>query len=329
MHCRTFLSIVASAIAGAAILAAPAAAQDYPQRPVTVIVPYVAGGPTDVTIRIITARMAPLLGQQVVIENVGGAGGATGTLRAARAPADGYTLLGHQTGLASISALYPRLGFDAERELVAVGLVNRSYSFLVGRKTLPASTMAELLAWMKGPGRPAKFAHPGVGSLAHLTAVMLTQAAGVEVDLVPYRGGAPAMNDIVAGHVDLVMAAPTLSVPLITAGTIKAFAGGAAKARDLLPQVPSFADVGLAVADLDFWQGLFAPAATPRPIVERLNAALREALMHPEVRKSFADIGAEAYPPERQTPQAAAALLAHEIQVLGRVIRDNKLEGSP
>jgi tripartite-type tricarboxylate transporter receptor subunit TctC len=325
---HSVLSTIAVALAGLAALAA-ASAQDYPQRPVTVIVPYVAGGPTDATIRIITSRMSPILGQQIVIENVGGAGGATGTLRAARAAPDGYTLLGHQTGLATISALYPRQGFDAERELAAIGLVNRSYSFLVGRKSLPARTIAELMAWMKGPGRPARFAHPGVGSLAHLTAVMLAQAASVEVDLIPYRGGAPAMNDLVAGHVDLVMAAPTLSVPLITSGAIKVFAGGAAKARDLLPQVPSFADVGLGEADLDFWQALFAPAGTPRPIVDRLNAVLREALAHPDVKKAFADIGAEAYPPEWQTPEAAAALLGREVRVLGQVIRDNKIQASP
>jgi putative tricarboxylic transport membrane protein len=325
---RSVLASLAATLTGLAAIGA-ASAQDYPQRPITMIVPYVAGGPTDVTIRIISNRMSTILGQQIVIENVGGAGGATGSLRAARSAPDGYTLLGHQTGLATISALYPKLGFDAEKELVTVGLVNRSYSFLVGRKSLPASTTAELVAWMKGPGRPARFAHPGIGSLAHLTAVMFAQAAGAEVNLIPYRGGGPAMNDLVAEHVDILWAAPTLSVPLITTGAIKAFAGGAAKSRDLLPHVPSLADVGYGETDLEFWQGLFAPAGTPRPIVDRLNGALREALAHPEVQKSFADIGAAAYPPEQQTPEAAAALLGREVRVLGKVIHDNKIQDTP
>ncbi|MCC6778951.1 MAG: tripartite tricarboxylate transporter substrate binding protein BugD [Hyphomicrobiales bacterium] len=328
MKRRLLMGAIALGLVGAAAPIA-ARAQDYPQRPITLIVPYVAGGPTDVTMRIITTRMSAILGQQIVIENVGGAGGATGSLRAARAAPDGYTLLGHQNGLATIPALYPKLGLEVEKELAAIGLVNRSYSFLIGRKSLPADSAAELVAWMKGPARPARFAHPGIGSLAHLMAVMIAQAAGVEASFVPYRGGGPAMNDLVAEHVDVLIAAPTLSVPLINRGAIKVFAGGAAKAAGLLPQVPSFAAVGLGEADLDFWQALFAPAGTPRPIIDRLNAALREALLHPDVVRSFTDIDAVAYPRDQQTPEAATALLAREIAVLGKVIRDNKIQDTP
>src|SRR5215211_871111 len=302
-------------------------AQDYPQRPITVVVPYVAGGPTDAAIRIVANRMSVILGQQMVIENVGGAGGATGTMRVARAGPDGYTLLGHQTGIATLPALFPHLGIDIEKELTAIGLVNGSYSFLVGRKSLPANTVPELVAWMKGPGRPARFAHPGVGSLAHLTAVMFSQIAGAEVNLIPYRGGGPAMNDLVAEHVDLLWAAPTLSVALINAGSIKAFAAGAAKRPELLSSVPSLQQVGFGATDIVFWQALLAPAATPVPIIRRLYAALREALAHPEVLKGFEDTGATAFPPEQQTPEAANALIHQDIVRLGHVIRDNKIQG--
>jgi tripartite-type tricarboxylate transporter receptor subunit TctC len=304
----------------------PATAQDYPQRPITVVVPYVAGGPTDAAIRIITNRMSVILGQQMVIENVAGAGGATGSLRVARAAPDGYTLLGHQTGLTTIPALFPNMGLDVEKDLTPIGLVNGSYSFIVGRKSLPANTIPELVAWMKGPGKPARFAHPGVGSLAHLTAVMFGQIAGAEINLIPYRGGGPAMNDLVAEHVDLLWAAPTLSVPLMQTGKIKPFAAGAAKPRDLMPGVPWLQDVGFGDTDILFWQALLAPASTPAPIIQRLNAALREALVHPEVQKGFADTGATAFPPERQTPEAAAALIRQDIERLGKVIHENKIQ---
>jgi tripartite-type tricarboxylate transporter receptor subunit TctC len=304
-------------------------ADDYPSRVITIVVPYVAGGPTDAAIRVAIQRMGANLGQQVIIENVGGAGGTTGTMRVARATPDGYTLLAQQTGIATIPGLYPQLPLDVNNDLVPIGMINRNYSFLVGRKTLPANTVAELKAWMQGPGRPAKFAHPGVGSAGHINAVVTAQALGAEVTLVPYRGGAPAMNDLMAGHVDLVWAASTLAVAQIKAGAIKPFTVGSGKPADLLPEVPPLDKVGLGQLDHPFWQALFAPAGTPAPIIRKLNGALRAALAAPEVRKAYADTGASSYPAEQQTPEFAAALVRRELDRITQVIRDNKIQSGP
>lgn len=301
-------------------------AEQYPNRVITIVVPYVAGGPTDAAIRVATARMGMALGQQVIIENVGGAGGTTGTLRVARAAPDGYTLLAQQTGLTTIPGLYPQLPIDIAKDLTAIGMVNRNYSFLVGRKSLPVNTLPELKAWMQGPGKPAKFAHPGVGSAGHINAVVTAQTLGAEVTLVPYRGGGPAMNDLVAGHVDLVWAASTLAVEQIRAGAIKPFTVGSGKPPELFPEVPPLSKFGLEQIDSPFWQALFAPAGTPAPIVAKLNAALREALASPEVQRAYSDTGASTYSPNEQMPEFANDLVRRELARITQVIRDNKIQ---
>ena len=303
--------------------------ENFPDRVITIVVPYVAGGPTDAAIRVVTERMGSVLGQQVIIENVGGAGGTTGTLRVARAAPDGYTLLAQQTGIATIPGLYAQLPLDVVKDLAPIGMINRNFSFLVGRKSLPANTVAELKAWMQGPGKPARFAHPGVGSSGHINAVVTAQAFGAPVTLVPYRGGGPAMNDLVAGHVDLVWAASTLAVEQIRTGAIKPFTVGSGKPPDLFPEVPPLKDVGLEQIDFPFWQALFAPAGTPPAIVGKLNAALRTALASPEVQRAYSDTGASTYPLEEQTPEFAASLVAREVERITAVIRENKIQATP
>jgi tripartite-type tricarboxylate transporter receptor subunit TctC len=246
-----------------------------------------------------------------------------------RAAPDGYTLLANQTGIASMPALYPNLQLNVERDLAPIGLLNGTYSFLVGRKSLPANSMPELIAWMKGPGAPAKFAHPGVGTLAHLTCFIFASASGTTINLIPYRGGGPAMNDLVGEQVDLLWAAPVLSNPLIETGKIKVFAGGAGKRAPSLQHVPTLEQVGFGPADILYWQGLFAPAGTPAPIVDKLNAALREALGTAEVQKAYADVGTEVFPPDQQTPGAAAALLHRHVRELDKVVRENGIQAAP
>ncbi|MCC7346437.1 MAG: hypothetical protein IT538_03475 [Variibacter sp.] len=209
--------------------------------------------------------------------------------------------------------------------MAAIGMINRNYSFLVGRRDLPAKTVAELKAWMQGPGKPARFAHPGVGSAGHINAVVTAQTLGAEVTLVPYRGGGPAMSDLVAGHVDLVWAASTLAVEQIRAGAIKPFTVGSGKPAHLFPEVPQLKEVGLEALDWPFWQALFAPAGTPKPILAKLNAALNTALAAPEVQKAYADTGASTYPPEQQTPEFAQNLVRMELERITKVIRDNKI----
>ena len=181
--------------------------------------------------------MSEILGQQFVVENVPGAGGITGAARVARAEPDGYTLLIHQTEFAIQPALDKGLPFNLERDLIAVGLVNRSNFFLVGRKSLPANNMNELVSWMRNSSTPAKFAHPGVGSLGHLATIVLARSTNVDVNPIPYRGVGPAMNDLVAGHVDLLCAGSVSAVPLIKSGTIKAYAFANDKRSDLIPEI--------------------------------------------------------------------------------------------
>lgn len=304
-----------------------ASAQDYPQRFITMVAATAPGGPGDTAARTIADRMSAILGQQIVIENVPGAGGVTGAARVAHAEPDGYTLLIHQTGITIAPALYPKLNFSVEKDLAAVGMVNTSYSFLVGRKSLPADTLPELVKWMKG--HPAKFAYPGLGSLGHLTTVLFAKAVGAKIDAIPYRGIGPIMNDIVGGHVDLVWAGAASSAPLIKAGTVKAYAFGTSKRSPLIPDVPSASELGYPEVDIPFWHALFVPAGTPRPIIEKLNAALRETLADPKVKKAYADTGVEAFPSEQLTPDAATAFVGSEINRWRKVISENNIQAEP
>ena len=190
-------------VAGWALPPAGSQAQTYPSRPVTLVVPFAAGGATDAIARILNDSMTQSLGQQVVVETVGGAGGMIGAARVARAAPDGYTILLHQVGLAAGMTLYPNPSFDAEKDLTGIGLVNTSSSVIAGRKALPPNNMAELVQWMKQPGQNTKVAHAGVGAFGHLCGVLFVQDIGATADQIPYRGGGPALNDLVAGHADL------------------------------------------------------------------------------------------------------------------------------
>ena len=314
---------------GWALSAGSALAQDYPHRIITLVVSAAAGGPGDNAARLIADRMSTALGQQVVVENVPGAGGVTGTSRVAHAAPDGYTLLVQQTGIAITPFIYSNLNFDVARDLTPVGLVNSSYSFLVGRKDLPPSTMPELVAYMKGPGHPLKFAHPGTGTLGELISVMLAKSVGTDVNLIPYRGGGPAMNDVLGGHVDLVWAASSTSAPLIKAGSVKAYAYGAGKRYASIPDVPSITELGYPELDIRFWHALFAPAATPKPIIDKLNAALRETLADPEVMKRYERTGVEPFPPEQRSVEAANAFFQAELKRWKQVIAENNIKPVP
>jgi tripartite-type tricarboxylate transporter receptor subunit TctC len=312
----TLLGGAAALVAGS-MLAAGAAAQTYPTRPITLVVPFPPGGATDAIARIIQDSMSQSLGQQLVIENIGGAGGMIAAGRAARAAPDGYTVLLHQVALAAGMTLYSNLGFDAEKDFVSIGLINTAASTLAARSTLPPNNIAELVRWMKEPGQNPKIAHPGVGSFGHL--------AGVTVTQVPYRGAGPALNDLLAGVADLSSISAVVAGPLVKAGKIKGYAiiGRARFAG--LPDLPTMGEVGYKKLDLDFWHMLLAPAGTPGPIVERLNAALRHALADAKVRKVFEEGGMDVFAPEEQTPQAARALLTREVKLWGGVIRANNI----
>jgi tripartite-type tricarboxylate transporter receptor subunit TctC len=320
------LRICASLLLTACLMAAgTAAAQNYPARPITLIVPYPPGGATDAISRIIQDSMSKSLGQQIVIENVGGAGGMIAATKAARAAPDGYTILIHQVALAAGMTMYKNLTFNAERDFVTVGLINTAASTWAARADLPPNNVAELVRWMKEPGRHAKVAHPGVGSFGHLAGVLVAQELGASVTQVPYRGAGPALNDLLAGQVDMSSQSAVQAGPLIKAGKLKAYAiiGRARFAG--LPDLPTMGELGYKKLELDFWHMLLAPAGTPRPIVERLNAALRSALADARVKKTFADGGMDRFPEDQWTPEAAGALLKRELKLWGDVIRANNI----
>jgi tripartite-type tricarboxylate transporter receptor subunit TctC len=331
---REFIALIGGAAAwplAAAFLAAgisvtgPASAQTYPSRPITLVVPYPPGGATDAIARIIQDSMSQSLGQQIVVENIGGAGGMIAAARAARAAPDGYTVLLHQVALAAGMTLYPNLAFDAQKDFVPIGLINTAASTLAARPTLPPNDIAELVRWMKAPGQNVKIAHAGVGSFGHLAGVLIAEEIGASVTQVPYRGAGPALNDLLASVADLSSISAVVAGPLVKAGKIKAYAIIGRTRFAGLPELPTMGEVGYKNLDLDFWHMLLVPAATPRPIVDRLNAALRHALADARVRKTFDEGGMDVFPADQQTPEAAGALLKRELKLWGEVIRANNI----
>jgi len=269
--------------------------------------------------------MTQSLGQQIVIENIGGAGGMIAATKAARAAPDGYTILIHQVALAAGMTMYKNLSFDAEKDFVTIGLINNAASVWAGRADLPPANMTELVKWMKEPDRNAKIAHPGVGSFGHLAGVLVAQELGATVTQVPYRGAGPALNDLLAGQVDMPSQSAVQSAPLVKAGKLKGYAIiGRARLRGL-PDLPTMGELGYKKLELDFWHMLLAPGGTPRPIVDRLNAALRHAMADERVKRVFAEGGMDPFPPGQETPEAAAALLKSELKLWGDVIRANNI----
>jgi tripartite-type tricarboxylate transporter receptor subunit TctC len=322
----TFTRAFAAALFAACTLAiGSASADDYPNRPVTMIVAFPPGGADDASARIIQDAMQRALGQTIVVQNIGGAGGMIAADKAAHADPDGYTIILHQDALAAGMALYPNHTFDAEKDFAPIGLVNTTINTIAGRPTLPANNFKELLRWMKEPGRSAKVGHPGVGSFGHLGEVLVFQEMGVKVTQVPYRGAGPALIDLLAGQVDLGPISAVVAQPLVKSGKLKAYAVIGTKRFAGLPELKTMAELGYKSLDIDFWHMLLAPAGTPRPIIDKLNAALRVALADPKVKKLYADGGLDQYPPDQETPEAAAALLKREIKRWGDVVRSNHI----
>jgi tripartite-type tricarboxylate transporter receptor subunit TctC len=311
-----------------ALACAPMAhAQAYPERPITLVVPYAAGGGTDAVGRAIGESMSTALGQQVVIENAGGGGGTIGAARVARAAPDGYTILLHQPGLAAAVALYPNMGFNPAKDLVGVGRVNVGPLMIVGRSSLPADDMKGLVAWAKSTNRPLKFGHPGAGSMGHFCGALMAKATGAPIDLVPYRGGGPAMADTIAGHIDLTCVGLNFGVEQMQAGTLKGFG---ITSGEVSPAAAKVEPLGKAYPELDlpYWHALFAPAGTPAPIIEKLNAALQKSFSDARVLKVFELNGMTLYPDDQRRPAAATELLSSEIKRLGELVRSQNIQVS-
>jgi tripartite-type tricarboxylate transporter receptor subunit TctC len=303
----------------------PAIASDaYPTRPVTIVVPYPPGGPTDTYARLIAEAMGRVLGQQFVVENIGGAGGTIGTGKAATAKPDGYTLLVHQVGLPIGAALYRNLNHDAANDLAGVGLINYGPALVIGRKSLPADNLTDLVKWMGQPGQRVRFAHAGVGSLAHFCGILFADAFKVEVDHIPYRGGGPALNDVIAGHVDLNCAS-LVAGDHVRSGAIKGFGVSSKERSKALPDVPSFVEAGYPGMEINSWHALFTRAGTPTAIVAKLTDALQKALKDEKVVTTFDRTGVVIYPAAQQTPEAAMTILKDEIKRWGDIIRAHNI----
>jgi tripartite-type tricarboxylate transporter receptor subunit TctC len=294
-----------AALAGAAsLLAAPAFAQPaFPTRPITMIVPFAAGGPTDTVARLMSKVMAADLGQPVVVENVAGAGGTLGAQRVALARPDGYTILLHHIGMGTIPTLYRRLAYDPINGFEPLGLVTEVPMTIVGRRNLPAANMGELIALIRREGNRLNLANAGIGAASHLCGLMFQAALGTAMTTVPYRGTGPAMNDLVAGTVDLMCDQTTGTTEQIRAGTIRAFGATTSTRVAALPDLPTVAEGGLPGFEVSVWHGLYAPRATPAPITTRLTRALQVAMRDETIARRFGELGTAPVALERATPE--------------------------
>ncbi|OWQ44843.1 hypothetical protein CDL60_23540 [Roseateles noduli] len=313
--------VLAVTVMTAAMALATAASAAYPDKPITMVIPYATGGSTDVIGRLIAEAMTRDLGQQVIVENAGGAGGTIGTAKVVRAAPDGYTVLLHNMGIATAPALYPKLTFDANKDLTPISLAGDVPMILVGNKNFAPATVAEVIKQMKAKPGEVRFAHAGVGATSHLCAMLFSQTTNTTVTMVPYRGTGPALQDVIAGNVDLICDQPVATGPHVAAGTLKAYAM-ATKARvPQLPNVPTFAESGLPGFELAVWHGVYAPKGTPAAVVTRLNTALRNALADANVAKRFQEMGVVPPQGDRLKPEALGVQTASEIKKWDPVIK--------
>lgn len=306
------LAIIAAAAVATAAL--PAAAQEWPARPVTLVVPYAAGGPNDTITRVLSARLTEILNAQIVIENVGGAGGMTGANRVAKAAPDGYTvLLGGLAVLAQIPNLYKKPLYDAAADFEPVALISDSARILITRKDFPASTLAEFIAYTKANQAKLQYSSAGGGSGGHVCAILLDTLIGTHVAHVPYRGSGPAMQDMMAGRIDYTCEQISTALPQIEAGTVKAIATLGPSRPRVLASLPTAQEQGLTDLDCSTWIALVFPKGTPARMVRRLAKATSEALDSPAVGERLESLGVTVAAPERRSPEYLAKFIPAEI----------------
>jgi tripartite-type tricarboxylate transporter receptor subunit TctC len=303
--------IVAALVA--LLAASSASAEPYPSRPITVIVPFPAGGPSDVVARIVADQMGKLLGETLVIENVGGAGGTIGSARVASATPDGYTLLAGSMGShVSAPVLMPNVKYDSERDFEPIGFTAHAPAVIVARKDFPAKDLREFIDYVKRNGEAVKQAHGGIGASSHMACVMFSASTGVKPTAIAYRGTGPAMNDLIGGHVDYFCEqAVSVTSPIIS-GAIKAYAVSSPQRLVTLPNVPTAKELGVDYT-MDIWAGIFAPKGTPHEIVDKLADALDKSLDDPAVQKRLADLGGAIPAKDERTPAKFDAFVRAEI----------------
>jgi tripartite-type tricarboxylate transporter receptor subunit TctC len=316
-------AVAFAAALGCANLACPIGtqAQDYPSRPITMIVPFAAGGPTDTLGRILGERMRQSLGQVIVVENVTGAGSTIGVGRAAQASPDGHTLaLGNWTSFVGSGALY-RTTYDLLADFEPVSLLTFAPMLIVGKSTLPVNDAKELIAWLKQSPDKATAASVGAGSAAHVCGLYFQDQTKTRFQFVPYRGGAPAMQDLVGGQIDLMCAEGSQMLTYVRGGKMKAFAVMAKTRWPALPDVPTTDEIGAPGMYISFWHGLWVPKGTPKEVVARLNDAVVDTLADPTVRQRLTDLGQVIATREQQTPKALAAYHKAEIDKWWPIIK--------
>lgn len=318
---HTNTAIVLLLATSAAGVAVSAYAQDYPTKTITMIVPFPAGGSTDVLGRILAQHMTTTLKQQVIVENVGGAGGTIGVARVARTQPDGYTILFHNMAHASAPSLYSKLSYDPQTSFEPIGSVADVPMILVARKDFKPNNFSELTAHVKANPGTVTFANAGIGATSHLCALVLNSVAKLDTQLVPYKGTGPALNDLVGGHVDMICDQPASTTGFINKGDIKPIAVATKERLPTLKNVPTFAESGLKNFEMSVWHGLYAPKGTPAPVVSEISEALQAALKEPTVVQKFAELGAQVPPANMMTPEGLSAHLKSEVQRLGEVIR--------
>ena len=317
---RRTLAIVALA---AAALAGPGPARAaYPDRPITLIVPFAAGGPTDVIARIVAEPMGKALGQQIVVENVAGAGGTTGTVRAAQAAPDGYTIeMGHMGTHGAAPALYPDLKYDPTKDFEPIGLAAGTPILIVAKKDFPAKDLKEFVEYVKKNSEKLNEAHAGVGSVSFTTCSLLNSILGAKPTRAAYRGTGPALNDLVAGQVDYMCDQIVNLVPQIQAGTIRAYGVALAQRSPALPDVPTTKEGGLPEFQVSAWNAIFAPKGTPKDVLKKLSDALGKALADENTRKRILDLGGDLSNTEAQKPEGLRKLVASEVVRWNKVLQ--------
>ncbi len=308
---------VLAALAAATLATAAAA---FPTRPVNLVVPYAPGGSTDVLARVLAETLSRELGQPVVVENVGGAGGTLGTQKVVRAQADGHTILLHNMGIAIAPALYKQLAFDVTRDLEPIALSGDVPMIMVRNPRFAPSTVDELVRFMKAKPGEARIAHAGVGATSYLCGVLFTQATGTTATLVPYRRTGPPLNDLLAGTVDVICDQPVSTQQHLAAGTLRPYAVATRERLTILPAVPTFAEAGLQGFQLAVWHGIYAPKGTPPAVVDRLNKAIRATLASPPVAKRLAEMGVILPASERLAPASLQQHTAAEIRNWAQVL---------
>ena len=308
------IAIALTAFAGIA----GAQAQTYPSRQITIVVPFPPGGSTDVAGRIMAEKMRPLLGQPVIIENVGGAGGSIAVGRVARAAPDGYTIDIGQWDTHVGSIIYP-LNYDLQKDFEPIGLISVNPQLMVARKALPADDLKGLVAWIKA--NPGKITFVNQNAAAQVSGILLQQLTGTQVQFIPYRGAGPAMTDLISGQVDLLVVQGAVALPQVRGGTIKAIVNLSPNRSASMPDIPTSDEGGVPGLYMSGWFGFFAPRSTPKDIIDKINSAMVQVLADPAVRTRFAELGLDVASREQQTPEGLAAFQKAEIEKWWPIIR--------